>query len=255
MNRDYLAIGLALILSFSLMGLPSTQKTSIAQSCRGAFWSAGQWLFSRVIRYATSEQKTRVLLSQNVELALDNMSLKEASWENRRLRHALRFKQREELKQIIPAEVIGRDPDQLYDTIVINAGRDRAIREDWPVVTTEGLVGHVTQVEGTSAVVQLIMRSRISALVQQERAQGIVSWVSGRSFQLRYVDASSDIQEKDRVITSGLGGRYPKGITIGYVSQVREQKRNPLFKEIIIESSVDFWDLEEVFVIQPAAML
>ncbi|MFC1525346.1 rod shape-determining protein MreC [Candidatus Latescibacterota bacterium] len=252
-NRDYIAIGLALIVSLTLTGLPPGQQEVVAARCRAAFWSTGQWLFSRVIRYATSEQKTRYLLTQNVELALENMRLREAAQENRRLRRALEFRARDRGQRIIPAEVIGRDPDQMHDALVVDVGADMEIERDWPVVTTAGLVGHVIQVEGSSSVVQLIMQSHVSAVVQEGRAHGMVSWVPGNRFQLRYADANSVIETGDRVVTSGLGGRYPKGLTVGYVTEVREQQRDPLFMEVFLESSVDFWDLEEVFVLDPTA--
>jgi len=252
-NRDYIAIGLALVLSLTLMGLPGAQKEWVAARARAAFWSTGQWLFSRVIRYATSEQKTRYLMTQNVELALDNMRLREAAEENRRLRRALAFREREEGFHIIPAEVIARDPDQMQDVLVVDVGADMGIRRDWPVVTTAGLVGHVIQVEESSSVVQLIRstRSHVSAVVQDGRTHGVVSWVPGNRFQLRYADANSTIEINDRVVSSGLGGRFPKGLTVGYVTEVHEEQRNPLFVEVFLESSVDFRDLEEVFLIDP----
>ena len=93
------------------------------------------------------------------------------------------------------------------------------------------------------------MRSRVSALVQSTRAQGIVSWVDGQRFRLRFVEVSSLVREGDRVVSSGLGGRYPKGIPIGTVVEVNQLKRDPVFQQVFIESSVDFPDLEEVFVL------
>jgi len=248
-NRNYLAIGLALVISLSLMGLPAPQKFDVANRFQVALGAVGQWIFSPVIRWAATGQKNRFLLAQNVELALENMRLREAAWENRRLREALGFKQGESFGPIIPAEVIGRDPDQLDDALVINAGRDRGVREGWPVVVTEGLVGHVIQVDDRSAVVQLIMSSRISALIQEKRVQGVVSWVRGSLFKLNYADVTSNIEKGDRVVSSGLGGKYPKGLAIGEITEVREQKRDPLFKEVFLESDVNFGKLEEVFVI------
>ena len=252
-NRSFVVFGLAIILSLSLMGLPEARKVAIATRCQTGLLVAGQWLFSKAIHYAQNEQKTRYLLTQNVELALDNMQLREAAWENVRLRRALEFRPREGAPPVIPAEVIGRDPDLIHDTITINAGRDRGIKKDWPVVTAEGLVGHVVQVGRRSSDVQLLMRSRVSALVQEQerRAQGIVSWVRGNRFRLQFVEVSSVIQKGDRVVSSGLGGRYPKGIPIGVLVEVRPQERDPLFQEVYLESSVDFLELEEVFVIQP----
>ena len=100
-----------------------------------------------------------------------------------------------------------------------------------------------------SASTAVIMRSRVSSLVQRERAHGVTSWVPGGRFQLRYVEASSNIELGDRIVTSGLGGRFPKGITLGYVTEVKEQQKDPLFKAVFLQSEVNFWDLEEVFVI------
>ena len=101
----------------------------------------------------------------------------------------------------------------------------------------------------SDSVVQLLMRSRVSALVQTTRAQGIVSWVDGQRFRLRFVEASNQVREGDRVVSSGLGGRYPKGIPIGTVVEVNQVKRDLVFQQVFLESSVDFPDLEEVFVL------
>ena len=248
-TRGIVAIGLALVCALSLMGLPHPQKNYIAERCRAGLLAASQWLFSQAIRYAKNEQKSRFLLTQNVKLALDNMRLREAAWENERLREALAFRRTDGATAVIPAEVIGRDPDQIYDTIVINAGSDRGIVKDMPVVTAEGLVGHVAMVGVSDSVVQLLMRSRVSALVQSTRAQGIISWVDGHRFRLRFVEASNLVRAGDRVVSSGLGGRYPKGIPIGTVVEVNQVKRDLVFQQVFIESSVDFPNLEEVFVL------
>lgn len=248
-SRGIVAIGLAVVCALSLMGLPHPHKNYIAERCRAGLLATTQWMFSQAIRYARNEEKSRFLLTQNVKLALDNMRLREAAWENVRLREALAFRRSDGVTGVIPAEVIGRDPDQIYDTIVINVGSDRGIIKDMPVVTAEGLVGHVAQVGDSDSVVQLLMRSRVSALVQSTRAQGIVSWVDGQRFRLRFVEVSSLVREGDRVVSSGLGGRYPKGIPIGTVVEVNQLKRDPVFQQVFIESSVDFPDLEEVFVL------
>ena len=248
-HRNYLVIAPATAVSLILMGFPEEQKLNIAGYCRMALWSTSQQVFSKVIRYAKNEQKSRFLLAQNAGLALDNMQSREAALENQRLRHALEFKRREVSRPLILAEVIGRDPNQIYDSIIIDVGKDKGVQKDLPVVTAKGLVGHIAQVGESSSVVQLIMRSRVSAVVQnRERAQGIVSWIYGKRFKFGVVEASTEIRIGDRVVSSGLGGRYPKGFLIGYVMEVGDEQRDPLFKEVLLESSVDFLRLEEVFV-------
>ncbi len=248
-NRNFLAIGLAMVVAISLMGLTPPQKAELGARLQLALGAVGQWIFSPITRYASTTAKNRFVMAQNVGLALENMRFREAAWENRRLREALGFKREMATSQIIPAEVISRDPDQLYDALVVNVGRENGVREGMPVVVPEGLVGHILQVDDRTAVVELLMSTRISAIVQEKRVQGVISWGRGSLFRLNYVDVTSDIEKGDRVVSSGLGGRFPKGLVIGDVIEVREQKRDPLFKEVFVETNVNFGKLEDVFVI------
>lgn len=241
--------GCLVVFSIGLMSLPTPNKIYVAEACRSGLFSFSQWLFSRAIHYAHNQEKMHFLLKQNVEFALDNMERREAAWENVRLREALRFAEETSGNEIIPAEVVGRHQDLLEDTILIDAGSDRSVRPDLPVITANGLVGHVIQVDNSSSIVQLLMRSKVSAIVQDSRAQGIVSWVDGERFRLRFVDTNRQVKRGDRVISSGLGGRYPKGIPVGRVTEVLQEKRDPVFQSIFLESLVDFAGLEEVFVL------
>ncbi len=250
-NRDFISIGLCILAALTLLGLPDDRQEVVAGQLRRSAWSTGQWVFSRVIHFARGEQRAQHLLTQNVALALANMHLREAAEENRRLRQALLFRQRNPTGEVIPAEVIGRDPDQMFDVLVINAGRDVGLELDWPVITAAGLVGHIKVVDHHSSVVRLIFDARVSAVVQGSRAHGVVSPTTGNRFLLEYVDASKDIKVGDLVVSSGMGGRYPKGITIGVITDVSAEEQEPLFKQVGLESEVDFWGLEEVFVLKP----
>lgn len=248
-NTDYVCLSLAVVAALSLLSLPAQRQEELASALRSSAWGAGQRVFSRVIRFARERERSQFLLTQNVRLSLENMRFGEAAEENLRLRQALQFRERQEVDDVIPAEVIARDPDQVLDVLVINAGRDLGVQKDWPVVTAAGLVGHIDDVGDHSSVVRLIYGSRVSAVVQGSRTHGVVWPVAGNRFQLRYVESTSPIQVGDRVVTSGRGGRFPKGITIGYVTEVEDLRQDPLFKGVQLESDVDFWGLEEVFVI------
>lgn len=251
-HRNYLVLAVVLAIALFLKGLPLSYKEAIASNSKVGILTAGQWLFSRIIKYTESEQKNRFLLRQNVELALLNMQSREARQENERLRQILDFNSGSNPHQIIAAEVIGRDPDPIYNTIEIDCGHNRGIKKDWPVVTVAGLVGHVANVRDYDSEVRLIMDSKVSAVVQETRVHSVVSWLKGRRFRLSYVVANSPVQVGDRVVTSGLGGRFPDSIPIGRVIEVQEPENQTLFKEVFIESDVDFWGIEEIFVIRPA---
>ena len=250
-HREYLCFGLVVLAAVMLLGMPSAQQERVARSLRAASWGTGQWVFSRVTLFARHQEQSRHLLTQNVQLALENMRLRESAEETLRLRQALQFRERSRMGELTPAEVIGRNPDQDFGALIINGGRDLGLHEDWPVVTTEGLVGHLQQVDAHSAVVRLILDARVAALVQGSRAQGIVSPLRENLFELGYVDASKSVSVGDRVVSSGMGERYPKGITIGHVTHVSRREDNPLFKQILLESGVDFQGLEEVFILRP----
>jgi rod shape-determining protein MreC len=66
---------------------------------------------------------------------------------------------------------------------------------------------------------------------------------------LHFVEASNLVREGDLIVSSGLGGRYPKGIPIGTVVEVNQEKRSPVFLRVVLKSIVDFSVLEEVFVL------
>ena len=249
--REWFCFCLVVLAAIVLLGTPAAQQERVAHSLRAASWGTGQWVFSRAIRFARNQEQSRHLLAQNVQLALENMRLRESAEETLRLRQALQFRERSRMGDLIPAEVIGRDPDQEFDALIINGGRDLGLQEDWPVVTVAGLVGHIQQADAHSAVVRLILDARVSALIQGSRARGIVSPLEKNRFELSYVDASKSVSAGDRVVSSGMGGRYPKGITIGYVTEVSRRGDDPLFMHILLESRVDFLGLEEIFILRP----
>ena len=254
LHRDFVAIVLAVVVSLTLLGIPSQYSTAVAETSQSSILTAGQWLFSSFISSSRNAERSRLLLGRNVELALENMRLREDRLENERLRRALDFRDREAGEDLIPARVIGRDADLIPSTITINAGREGGVDRDSVVITAEGrLLGHVTQLMESTSTVQLITRSRVSALIQERRVRTVVSWSHGNRFRLDYVEANlanNAIRVGDRVVSSGLGGRFPKGILIGEIVEVADNERDALFKAVFLESAVDFAGVEEVFVVQ-----
>ncbi|HHT46652.1 MAG TPA: rod shape-determining protein MreC [Firmicutes bacterium] len=188
--------------------------------------------------------------------ARDNLShqLLELQKENHRLREMLGFENSVEYS-LLPAEVIARDPSYWFETITINKGFDDGVKKDMAVVTSQGLVGSVYFVSQNSSQVLMLTDSRraVSALVQRSREPGSIGIVEGypqKNGFLRMVNLPPDanIQTGDAIISSGLGGIFPKGLVIGHVVEV-EKDQYGLLQQALVAPAVNFNRLEEVFIV------
>ena len=168
-----------------------------------------------------------------------------------RLRDQLLFASKK-LTEKIFAEIIGESADNNHDISLINRGSNQLVQRNYIVLRKEGLVGRIQSVSPFQSSVQLITdhRSRVSALIQRNRIRGLI-YGTHKGLEMRQINKHANIKIGDRVISSGLGGLYPKGLLIGWVKEIRRQKHE-LFKTAILDSAVDFNQIEEVFVIVPS---
>ena len=168
-----------------------------------------------------------------------------------RLRDQLLFASKKSKDKIF-AEIIGESSDNTHDTRLINRGSNQLVLRNYVVLRKEGLVGRIKSVSPFQSIVQLITdhRSRVSALIQRNRVRGLI-YRTHEGIEMRQINLHAKIKIGDRIITSGLGGLYPKGILIGWVKEI-SHKKHELFKTAILDSAVDFIQIEEVFVIVPS---
>ena len=203
---------------------------------------------------ATVYRENQTLRAENQELRYVVFQLTETAAENERLQAMLEFRTKTVAFQMKAAAVIGQDPGTLNHSLLINQGANDGIRVNMPVVTHQGLVGHVTEVFGGTAKVRLLIdaASSAAAMIQrpQSRAVGIVEGNPAQISLLRVKNLlrDSDVIKGDKIMTSGLGGIYPKGLLIGEVVDVVDDDGG-LLKNAMIRSAVDFSRLEEVLVI------
>jgi len=178
--------------------------------------------------------------------------VKEAQYENQRLRQLLGFKAKSSEK-LVPAKVIGRNENGFIHSILLNAGSNEGLKKDMAVVTAQGLVGKIFRIGKEEATAQLLLdhNFRVSAIVQRNRVTGIVEWQRTNQVTLAAVPKRSDIKVGDKIVTSGLSTIFPGGLEIGAVAQI-DKKQPGMFLNIVIQPSVDFSRLEEVFIVQLA---
>jgi len=168
-----------------------------------------------------------------------------------RLRSQLLFAQKKARKEIF-SEIIGESADNTHQIRLINRGSNQLLQRNYIVIRKEGLVGRIQSVSPYQSSVQLIIdhRSRVPALIQRNRVRGLI-YGTHDGMEMRQINQHAKIKIGDRVISSGLGNLYPKGILIGWVSGIHHQSHE-LFKTARLDSAVDFNQIEEVFAILPS---
>jgi rod shape-determining protein MreC len=214
-------------------------------------WSLDQLSsgFHNYLYLLNTRQQNIALLEENRRLLGSIAALRETEQENVRLRKLLNFEERFNLNSIV-ARVIAKDVSTEFRAIRINRGENSGVRPNMAVVTNEGVVGRVLRTTKTTADVVTILDllSAVDAIDERSRAHGVVEGMTDDICTLRYTLRTDDILPGDVLISSGLGGIWPKGIPVGQVSKVNK-KPFGITQEVEVRPSVDFTRLEEVIVI------
>ncbi|NLM52017.1 MAG: rod shape-determining protein MreC [Firmicutes bacterium] len=243
------------------VSFPEEVLQVIVAPVQGAF----QRLTVTVKEFAATLKNFRQLKQENEELRQKlaeaitlEARLNELRKENARLRRMLELKEATTY-DLIAAEVIARDPARWFDTVTINKGSIHGVREKMAVITTDGLIGNILAVTPTTAQVLLLTDSRrgvaVAAMVQRSREPGEVGVVEndpGKPGLLRIKDLprEANILPGDTIISSGLGGVFPKGFVIGYVLETGVDELG-LTQYATLQPAANFNRLEEVFVVVP----
>jgi rod shape-determining protein MreC len=225
-----------------------------------AFVAPFQELATRMIRFSrdiwqsyfylvTVSNENHILRDKLHQAVEENNQLHELKLSNTRLRNLLKFK-KTITRQVIAAEVIGKDPSTWFKTVIIDKGKADGLNKGFPVVMPRGIAGQVIEVSNHYSKVMLIIdrNSAVDALVQRSRARGVIKGESTDKCRLDYVLRKHDVQKGDTVISSGSDGVYPKGLRIGQVSDI-VKSNSDIFQEVTITPFVDFEKLEEVLVV------
>jgi len=226
------------------------QAASAPVSASGEFLTRPvRSLFAWAGDLGVSRSQLEQLRLQNRTLRARVAELEEARLENERLRALVELPLAKELESI-GAHVIGRPTNSWEGVITIDRGSSDGIRAGMPVVGPQGLLGQTVAVSPGSSRVRLItdQRSGVAALVQRTRAEGVVRGSIDGDMTMDFVSVEKNVKKGDVVITSGIGGVYPKGLTIGEVLDVQRES-NALYQEISVKPAGSLAGLEEVLVL------
>lgn len=204
-----------------------------------------------VVEWPKLRKENQALRSELRTLKAEVTHLREAGRENARLETLLKLKEDAHPKARA-ARVIGRDPSHWSQFIVINKGTRDGVHKNTVLIHPNGLIGKVMAVGRHSARAILLIddQSRVSAMNQRTRDVGLIEGTGSFTLRMTYLDRQSDIQVGDVIVSSGLGGIYPKGIPIGKVELVGGEKNNPSLYALV-KPFTPFSKLEEILCVSP----
>lgn len=209
----------------------------------------------RVKLRSNIEYEYNQLKAQNDELILRSLLYEELEEENAQLRALLgEYEERADMNPLL-ARVIASESGNYFSTFTINKGSDDGVNTQMAVITSQGLIGYVYEVFASTAKVITIIddQASLAALIESSRDQGAVKGTLGSTGEplcrMYYLSADSVPRPGDRVITSGVGVSFPRGLLIGYVREsTRAIEDNKHY--IVIEPAADFEHIENVLVLR-----
>ncbi len=263
-HRRAIILTTALLLSFLLMTLQVRHEQAVVSFTRQALQFAvspfiqvtavmvggvtDAWHDYVDLRHVREDNKR--LQEQAATMERRIQQLEEQALETQRLQRLLALRESAGVESVA-ARVVGKDATNWFKTILVDRGSLQGVKRNMPVVSPDGLVGRVLEVTPTTAKVQLVTdpMSAVGGLIQRTRITGIVSGGLATGARVRYLPLLADVTAGDEMITSGMGGVFPKGIPIGRITAI-ERKSGALFQEATLQPAADLSRLENVLILK-----
>jgi rod shape-determining protein MreC len=202
----------------------------------------------RYVALVDLRSENEALRAELARLEEENLQYREALVTSGQLRRIAEMRRDFEVP-LLPAEVVGQDASPWFRSLLLDRGQAADVRSGMPVMVDQGLVGLVSATSLHAARTMMILdrRSAVDAMIQRSRARGLVRGLGNGELEFEFMVRGDDVAAGDEVITSGIGGVYPKGLRIGTIREVKAD-RSELLHTARVQPSVDFGRLEQVFV-------
>ncbi len=226
--------------------------TAPLQSFSEGVYDGGRNFFSVIPDLFRARAENVALRKRVGELEQQLTRLREQLLLGQRLAELDKFSSQFDSPKLI-ARVIGKNPGGWSSTILVDKGNRDGVERHQPVLSSQGLVGHVVEVFHSSCKVLLLTdpNCKVAVIVQEGRAQGVVQGDSEEGCVLKYVEHTADIKKGDIVITSGNSAIYPKGLLVGRIEDVKNTS-GALFQWARVAPETDLRKLEEVTILTGA---
>ncbi len=148
------------------------------------------------------------------------------------------------------ARVVAYSSDSYNKILTLDVGSNDDVKAGLPVMGSTGVIGQVISVTSTTCQVRLITdaQSGVSVVLQNSKAEGILTGSVDGTLTLEGIDESADVNEGDAVITSGIGGGYFRGLVVGTVSKIT-QSQGDATRTIVVTPNASFDNISEALVV------
>jgi len=242
------------LLSLLLLALPEPRQTALVRSIHDVLLLPFVEARARIAGYVGLREENARLRAQVQRARLDLSAVEADRAESETLRRLLGFSPHQPVR-LLPTRVVDRDFETLPTTFLIDTGSRDGVTGNLPVVTAEGLVGKTVDVGPSASLVMLFTHPEFSAsalLVGGDHLEyGVVRSTADGELQL-YLPLRSSSEPGDRIVTSGYGGSFPRGIPLGEVARVLEDRRLGLQRIDVVDPVVDLGRVTNAFVLLKA---
>ena len=193
------------------------------------------------------------LVQQLEEIKAKNQVLDRVVGENIKLKKALGFYTENPYQlKLLPAKVTARSGSNLFSSVLINRGEKHGVRTDLAVISANGLMSKIVETSLYASRVLLLIDPASSVSARDERTEdfGVIEGRGLSPLSMKYVPASSALELKDKIITSGMSDIFPPGIPVGKVIKT-EKKDYDIFQMVKVSPYVNFSKLDQLFVVLP----
>jgi len=205
--------------------------------------------------------KFDALVEENTALKQEVASLQAQIYDNREMEEMyawmsdfLEMKRQHTDYTMTAATVTGRESGNYSSVLTLDTGSGAGITLGMPVITAEGLVGQITEVGYNWSRVTTIVeaQSAVGAYVERTGESGVAegdSQLTGDGIvKLQYLAADTAVEIGDRILTSGYGSVYPRGLVIGYV-QSMETNPYTRTKTVYVQCVAPIYNVSDVMIV------
>jgi rod shape-determining protein MreC len=231
-----------------VLRIVSPAQSAMSYVARGIAGVAG-----RFVELAHARAENHELAKENARLRAELAQAKRLADESGRYQRLLGLRDQTPA-ETIAARIISIDASPYFRVARVEIDRGEGIvKRGMPVLTPEGVVGRIGHVAGKTSDIMLLVdpRSAIDVVVPRTGGRGILRGKSGDNgyhCSIEYLTRGNPAQVGDKVVTSGLGGAFPRDLAVGKITAVLPGAVG-LFQEVEVTPDVDFARLSEVLVV------